>query len=110
MEVRTHQRGLTTMRGWAPLELVGILGGEIPRHAAERSAAASPALPLRGRRRKGRSSREKIERNFPMQINDKLATRQKLPDGLAQQIGSASVFPHPTGRLVYTEGVQFLAD
>jgi hypothetical protein len=45
-----------------------------------------------------------------MQTDEKLAARQTLLDGLAQQIGSESVFPHPTGRLVYTEGVQFLAE
>jgi hypothetical protein len=45
-----------------------------------------------------------------MQIAEKPDTRQKLLDGLAQQIGSEAVFRHWSRRLVYTEGVQFLAE
>jgi hypothetical protein len=45
-----------------------------------------------------------------MQTAKKPDTRQKLLDGLAQQIGSEAEFRHWTRCLVYTEGVQFLAE
>lgn len=45
-----------------------------------------------------------------MQTAEKLDVRQQLLDGLAQQIGSEAVFRHWTRQLVYTEGVQYLAE
>jgi hypothetical protein len=45
-----------------------------------------------------------------MQTAEKPDIRQKLLDGLAQQIGSEAVFRHWTRHLVYTEGVEYLAE
>jgi hypothetical protein len=79
----------------------------------ERGGPASPALPLprppcSGRR--DRSSTKKIakDNNMTPDIpNDKNA---KLLAALAMHTGSESVFRHWTRRIVYTEGVQDLAE
>jgi hypothetical protein len=45
-----------------------------------------------------------------MSTDDKQATRQRLLDGLAHHTGSEAVFRHWSKRLVYTEGVRYLAE